>query len=682
MHSPTTSLIFRNIVIASKVPFVGLGQSVKLWLTDLHSCILKSELISLSTSHAANPTWGSTLLTLLPAVLVFNTLECDFGIRQENALNITWLAPGSRASFYWDAQSTPRRVQVALRSTGDVKGLRAEPSELMWSASFDVSEHGLGAFPVILSDTRFKEYLFCLQVSQCSGQLITITAAGSHACHQLLNRHPCLMVDISFDEIIDATDCTSRFVALHGTRVAFGSSGVHPFQTVQTITLMMVDIQSQKTSHLNLRLDCPVSQTLEPGALPIPVAVRLDVSERVAHISISPVSILGSLGAETSPTSWMLDVDVRIPALEIGIMSSRSTHEETLRCDLSNLTLKCSQKNGTRTSIIELVALQVDHHPKGRRKGPRAAVVMASLDQGHPWRMRIEREKLNGTDVTIRSVGLEFFPAQQNEEVVLECTASEELLGELKDLVREATPPQLEGMCLFDVVRVAGHAYHTTLTEQPQPARKYILHNIQCGEFKIGVWCKLSSASLPSVISTMLKVSSFSHTLEIGGARIKLPRQSLFSSGRPFEGSMEALANCLVEKYKPFVSKSWRSILNNSNAVLGGLFSRYTWAPRQRRIDSPKPASMLLLHNGIVKLREEAGAQAGAQGHLREVRDVRKTPEDLHLDDTGLACALQSRSSKQVEEFVRRLIHERRYSYVFVFLQSFFAVSLTGISLS
>ena len=397
-----------------QLPNVGVGQSVKLCLTDLHRCILKSERISLSGCHAANPTWGSTLVTLMPALLVFNTLECDFGIKQEGAQNILWLAPLSQASFYWSEANCPRRLQVALRRTREGGDLASGRGELVWSASFDVSEHGLGAFPIVLSDTRLKDYLFCIQVSQCSGQLITITAAGSQACHQLMNRHPCLMVDLSYEGIADATDCTSHFVAVHGTRVAFGSSGIRPFQLNGSVTLIMVDIQSQKTSCLTLRLDCPVSRTLEPSSeLPIPVCIRLEVVDRVAHISISPVSVLGTLSGETSsPLLWTLDIDIRIPALEIGIMSSKSSHGETLRCDLSNLSLRCSQRNGTRTSVIELVALQIDHHPRSKRKSSQgASVVIASLDQGHPWRMRIEREKLSGTDVALRSVCLEFFPA-------------------------------------------------------------------------------------------------------------------------------------------------------------------------------------------------------------------------------------------------------------------------------
>ena len=468
-----------------RLPYVGVGQSAKLNVTALHGCILKSELMSLSSSNAVNSSWGSTLLTLLPAILAFNGLDCDLGLKQEDTGDITWLAPDSRASLYWAANNAPRRMQVALRRHSSDRS-----ADLIWSASFDVSEHGLGAFPIVLSDTKLKDNLLCLQISQCSGQLITITAVGSQACHQLVNRHPCLVIDISYDGMADAADCTSHFVALNGTKVAFGSSGARRFQLKQSITLMMVDIQSQKMSCLTLRLDCPVSRILEPSAeIPIPIWVRLEIAERVAHISISPVSVLGGLSgsSETTPLSWTLDVDIRIQTLEVGVMSSQSLHSETLRCDLSNLSLQCSQKNGTRVSVVELVSLQIDHHPRSKRKGSKASVVLASLDQGQPWRMRIERDQLNGSDVTMRSVCLEFFPAQHTEEVVLECSVSEELWTELRDLVREATPPQLEGSSPFDVAQLAGQPYHATLKEHPQPARKYILHDVQCGDFKIGV---------------------------------------------------------------------------------------------------------------------------------------------------------------------------------------------------
>jgi len=188
--------------------------------------------------------------------------------------------------------------------------------------------------------------------------------------------------------------------------------------------------------------------------------------------------------------------------------------------------------------------------------------------------------------------------------VVLESNVSEELIKDIKDFLREATPSQLEGLCLFQIARWAGTPYHQTLEKPPAPSRKYVLKGFQCGDLKIGLWCKLSISSLPSFAGAMLTLSSFSATLDVDGARVKLERQSFFIGSKPFEGTLEALANLIVERYKPCIRHSWRSLINNSNAVLGGLFSRHAWNPRKATNKTLIPA-VLCVWNGVVTLRSE-----------------------------------------------------------------------------
>lgn len=192
-----------------------------------------------------------------------------------------------------------------------------------------------------------------------------------------------------------------------------------------------------------------------------------------------------------------------------------------------------------------------------------------------------------------------FFPG-----VVLESTVSEEFIKEVKDFLREATPSQLEGLCLFQVAKFAGIPYHQSLPKPPAPSRKYVLQHFECGDLKIGLWCRLNYSSLPSFVGAMLTLSSFSPTLDVDGARVKLERQCLFQTSKPFEGTLEALANVVVERYKPCIRHSWRSLLNNSNAVLGGLFSRHLWNPRQATKTTSLPA-VLCVWNGVVTLRSE-----------------------------------------------------------------------------
>ena len=188
--------------------------------------------------------------------------------------------------------------------------------------------------------------------------------------------------------------------------------------------------------------------------------------------------------------------------------------------------------------------------------------------------------------------------------MVLESTVSEEFIKEVKDFLREATPSQLEGLCLFQVAKFAGIPYHQSLPKPPAPSRKYVLQHFECGDLKIGLWCRLNYSSLPSFVGAMLTLSSFSPTLDVDGARVKLERQSLFKTSKPFEGTLEALANVVVERYKPCIRHSWRSLLNNSNAVLGGLFSRHLWNPRQATKTTSLPP-VLCVWNGVVTLRSE-----------------------------------------------------------------------------
>ncbi|CAJ1427800.1 unnamed protein product, partial [Effrenium voratum] len=625
------------------LPFVNLGQSAKVRLSEIHDCILRSEPISASSSHGVS----STLLTLMPALLAFNRLDCEVGVRQEGTARVIWLeAQTGCSAIYW-VQERPRRLQAAVRKRGG-----REPDA--WSASFDVSEHGIGCFPVRLQDAELKEFLLCLQVEQCSGQLMTLTAAGPSACHQLVNRHPCLVVDGSF---VDSTmEFSSRFVAVHGAKVAFGFPGVLRFGMDRRVVLILGDISSRSSASVELQLGRPSNQVVEASHLQFPVAVRLDIVQRVAHITVSPVGFL--VGFEGSDSlSWTFQMDVRIPALDVGIKASHSPFGETFRIHLKDLHLRINQSDGKRETVCELAGLQVDHDRKMPKKNGRIqTVVLASLDQGQPWRLRIQREKLNESDIILSSVSLQFFPSPATEGVVLECSASEELIREIKAFVQEATPPQLEGQCLFHVARTAGLPYHSLVTSVPRPARKYVLRNFQCSELKIGLWCSLTSASLPSYAVAMLTLSSFSHTLDIDGARVKLAGQSFFHA-QPFEGTMEALANVIVERYKPCVAASWRSVVNNSNVVLGGLFSRHLWAPRQR--SNTLPTQLLLsVRNGVVLFRSEKNERVNerATERLEDTVQVCKKATEAPLDEETFQQVLRSGDIRAIETFLRRLI--------------------------
>ena len=622
-----------------RLPFVGIGQSAKLSLSPIHDCILKSDSISASSAHGV----GSTLFSLIPAYLAFNMLEHEIGFRQEGSQDVTWLEPHTgRSAIYWST-SGRKKLQVAVRADG-------RSGE--WSFAFEISEHFIGCFPIRLSDGS-QDRLFCVQIQQCASQLVTLTLAGLEACHQLVNRHPCLVVDGSFtdDSIED-----SHFVAVHGSKVPFAFSGRRRFNTKHSVKLIFGDISSRKSTFVELPLDRPISKVID---FEYPISVRVDIVQRVAHITIAPVGFLVGGLDQNNALAWTVESNVRIPALDIGIRGTGS-QSEIFACHLRGLNLQVRQTDELRDTTCELEALQVDYSTV-RRKKPRSdrSVILASLTQPQPWRLKIVRQQLSESDVILRSIALEFFPSRENEGMVMESNVSEELMKEMKDFLREATPSQLEGLCLFELARWAGQPYHKTLSQPPAPARKYVLHDFQCGELKIGVWCKLSYSSLPSFVGAMLTLSSFSATLDVDGARVKLDRQRLFTRQAPFEGSLEALANLVVERYKPCVRHSWRSLINNSNAVLGGLFSRHLWNPRQASKTVPM-ASVLCVRNGAVNLRAEASPQP------------RNEPLEVQLDEKGFQQAL-SKDWQTLQHFlrcdvVRGRVHFHYTSLLFVII--------------
>jgi len=390
-----------------RLPFVGVGQSAKLSLSSTHDCILKSDFISSSSSHGVS----STLFSLIPALLAFNTLDdLEIGFRQDGQrAKDSWIEPKTGCSaIYWSFEGC-RRLQLAVRASGSVGGGSRNRREGQWSAAFEVSEHGIGCFPIRLPDASSKDHLFCVQIQQCSSQLITLTVAGQDACHQLVNRHPCLVVDGCFaNESIDGC----HFVAVHGSKIPFGSSGTLQLNSKRRVCLLLGDVASHKSTSIELALDTPVNRIVE---FEFPISVRLDIVQRVAHITISPVGLLVGGLSKGNSLSWKLEANVRIPALNIGIRGGQTESAESFCCQLRGLNLQCLQTE-TRETICELGGLQVDHvRGRSSKTKEQRSVILASLPQPQPWRLKIVREQLSETDAILRSMSLEFFPAKDNE---------------------------------------------------------------------------------------------------------------------------------------------------------------------------------------------------------------------------------------------------------------------------
>lgn len=403
-----------------RLPFVGVGQSAKFPLSTTHDCILKSDFISSSSSHGVS----STLFSLIPALLAFNTLDdmeiafCQDGQRH-GSLACTWLEPKTGCSaIYWSVEGS-RKLQLTLKPVTPQSPSRSTPGRSLgqWSAAFEVSEHGIGCFPIRLMDASSKDHLLCVQIQQCSSQLLTLTVGGQDACHQLLNRHPCLVVDGCFAD--ESFEGSSHFFAVHGAKVPFGFSGVRRFNQKRSVKLLLGDTASTKSMSIELPIDRPVNRILD---FEFPISLRLDIIQHVAHINISPVGLLvGGLGENTS-LSWTLEANIRIPALNIGLRGGQTELAETFGCQLRGLNLQWKQADGFRETTCELGGLQVDHVHRQTKSSKRSkdsknanrSVILASL-QGQPWRLKIVREQLNESDVILRSMSLEFFPNKENE---------------------------------------------------------------------------------------------------------------------------------------------------------------------------------------------------------------------------------------------------------------------------
>merc|ERR1712039_518148 len=98
---------------------------------------------------------------------------------------------------------------------------------------------------------------------------------------------------------------------------------------------------------------------------------------------------------------------------------------------------------------------------------------------------------------------------------------------------------------------------------------------------------------MPNFVGFVFRIGTiFANRLEVDGASVSLPEQSFFRAsqrGQSFEGNMNALGSVVWRRLRPFLQRSWRSVVNNSNMVLGGLLTRQKWAPRQRTVTPLHP---------------------------------------------------------------------------------------------
>jgi len=483
--------------------------------------------------------------------------------------------------------------------------------------------------------------LLCIQADLCRS-LFTITAAGEDHCHQILNQHPCLVLDACFEgeEFIDSS---SHFVVPYGQRVALGRSSASWQARTRLILVLGDTLHCAHAKRLYVDLDrCNKYQVEVSEEFPTCAAIRVELRNRVALVTVTQLVVMPEL-------VWAVNLQVLIQYITVSVVGE-DPRAEAVACTLSGVSLTMKQSvAGQRETLCALAGVQVDvYHPKPQ-------VVLASVGP-KAVSFRILREDIARGDVVIRSASIE--PGS------LELHVFEELVGLAKSLAAVMTPRPL-GLEFDAAVSRAGIPYNLVYGAH-QPSQKYVFHEINVGGVQVGVWCKVSLAILPDLVGLLMKLSSFSPMLEVDGARMNLQPQRFFTGHGAFEGSLETLGSLLWRRYKPCLRDSWRSLLNNSNAVLGGLLGRHAWAPRRRRVDVPRRPQLRVVNSVVAEpqQRKLAGdawetAGAGLKPSIAAVgsRGSCAGPGSVaELHEEGYERVAATRSQAEMMDFIVRVV--------------------------
>jgi hypothetical protein len=215
-------------------------------------------------------------------------------------------------------------------------------------------------------------------------------------------------------------------------------------------------------------------------------------------------------------------------------------------------------------------------------------------------------------------------------------------LKTVKDFSKAATPRQL-GLEFGDVLSRAGIPFHVSCGGPPRPSLKYELHCIRISDVKARVWGSARLNMLPEFFQVLLTLSSFSSSLEVNGVVLKLPPQQFFHSSA-FEGSLNALGRSLWKEYKPFLMKSWTSVLNNSNAFFGGVFTRNLWNPKEREITTVRPMQIQIVDGCVAALDSSVGGEVSIGASTQ-------------LDNKGYQQVAAANSASEMQAFIKRFLN-------------------------
>jgi len=211
-------------------------------------------------------------------------------------------------------------------------------------------------------------------------------------------------------------------------------------------------------------------------------------------------------------------------------------------------------------------------------------VVLVNLSQ--PFlKLSSKQSDISMLDVHVSPIDLEFGE--------LEVSVTDVTMAQAR-LLAHNLAPNAAGLTFAEIHTRATTPYHTLRKEPPPASSKLVVSNLNVGVLTLSAWCRIhlpDAHYIPKSLRENIQMVNFLNPrLDVKGAQVKVPRQQLFNADAPAEGSFSAILSRVSDHYLPHVKASWRSLLQNSNIVMGGILARHSWAPRERReVDVQRP---------------------------------------------------------------------------------------------
>jgi len=341
------------------------------------------------------------------------------------------------------------------------------------------------------------------------------------------------------------------------------------------------------------------------STLRTPAVISVELRDRVALVTVTPGLIYANEegGENTEEAVQTIDGELHLEALSIALITEGPSLSATgagmggAPSALHSPRTASAARSRYEVFTVSLagVCVQVTQTPD-RRRGVDFQIRDIQLDMQHPVR-----------DIVLKNITQPFLKTRTLRDDVrmldMHFRHVELVLGELEvsvtgaaweqvRLLRRSLAPGTGGLTFEEVLQRANVPYHQGPLEPPQASSKLVVSQLAVSHAKVDVWCRIylpDAHYVPKTLRDTIQVVSGTNRLEVKGAQVKLPQQTLFSERSPGEGSLAALLAKVSDHYLPHVKACWRSLLQHSNIFLGGLLSRHTWAPRRRCARAPGP---------------------------------------------------------------------------------------------